>query len=106
MTKQNFFTHVPNRIDDEIFETILHASDVTIERIISKGQASPPEFWYDQDRNEWVMVVQGQARLRFENGNEILELRSGDYVNIPAHCKHRVEWTDPDQVTIWLAVHY
>lgn len=106
MTKQNIFSHVPNRIDVEIFETILHTEDLTIERIISKGQASPQEFWYDQDRNEWVMVVQGQARLRFENGNEILELRSGDYINIPAHCKHQVEWTDPDQVTIWLAVHY
>ena len=68
------------------------------------GQASPAGFWYDQDQHEWVSVLQGAARLRFED--QTIELKPGDFVNIPAHKKHRVEWTTPDEPTIWLAVHY
>ncbi len=106
MTRQNIFSQIPTSIHEEVFETIIHANNLTIERIISKGQASPPGFWYNQDRNEWVMVVQGKARLKFEKGDEMMKMESGDYVHIPAHCRHRVDWTDPAQETIWLAVHY
>ena len=76
-----------------------------IERIVSQGHASPEDFWYDQDQDEWVLVLKGAARLRFE-GEEPVEMEPGAHVNIPAHKRHRVEWTTPDEPTIWLAVHY
>ena len=84
---------------------VIHAAkDLRIERIVSRGHASPDGFWYDQESSEWVLLVAGAARLRFE-GEEPLHLKPGDYVHIPAHRRHRVEWTDPDAATIWLAIH-
>jgi cupin 2 domain-containing protein len=91
-------------LPDELFTTLLDAPGVRIERIVSHGHASPENFWYDQPRHEWVVVLKGAARLRFED--ETIELQPGDFLNIPAHKKHRVEWTTPDAPTIWLAVHY
>ncbi|MDX2244117.1 MAG: cupin domain-containing protein [Leptolyngbyaceae cyanobacterium bins.302] len=76
-----------------------------IERIVSRGHTSPETGWYDQEQNEWVIVLQGEAVLSFEH-EEPLCLKVGDYINIPAHSKHRVDWTDPNQETIWLAIHY
>ncbi|PWU12509.1 MAG: phosphoribosylaminoimidazole carboxylase [Bdellovibrio sp.] len=106
MTKENLFKNVPQRLSEEVFETLQPLGKSSkIERIISKGHASPVNFWYDQTDNEWVLVVKGRAGLRFE-GQEVIELVPGDYVNIPAHARHRVEWTDQDQETIWLAVFY
>ena len=72
--------------------------------IVSHGHASSEGFWYDQDENEWVIVLTGTARLRFEE--ETVEMKPGDFVNIPSHRKHRVEWTTPGELTIWLAVFY
>lgn len=89
---------------DELISTLLDAANVRIERIVSHGHASPEGFWYDQDRHEWVVVLKGAARLRFEDGT--VEMKPGDFVNIPAHKQHRVEWTTPDEPTIRLAVHY
>ena len=106
MTTENFFSNIPNTIPDEIFDKIIHTKSLTIERIVSKGHASPKDFWYDQEGNEWVMVLKGHAQLRFAENTEVLEMKTGDYVNIPAHYKHRVEWTDANEKTIWLAVHY
>ena len=63
-------------------------------------------FGMIKKKNEWVMVLKGSAGLRLENDKEIIKMMPGDYINIPAHCKHRVEWTDPDIETIWLAIHY
>jgi cupin 2 domain-containing protein len=77
-----------------------------IERIISQGQASAPGFWYDQTWNEWVIVLQGSAALRFEDEGAGRTLGTGDYVFIPARQRHRVEWSDPRQPTVWLAVHF
>ena len=79
--------------------------DVEIERIVSRGQASPPGFWYDQAHLEVVLVVRGAARLVFEGPSQEVALAPGDYVVIPAHCRHRVAWTSPDEDTIWFAVH-
>jgi len=79
---------------------------VRIERILSKGHSSPPDFWYDQEQHEWVLLVAGEARLRFERDDHVLHLKPGDYVNIAAHEKHRVEWTTESTETIWLAVFY
>jgi cupin 2 domain-containing protein len=102
----NMFSGIPRHMDDEVFDTILASDRCEIKRIISKGNQSPPDYWYDQERNEWVMVLKGAAKLKFKNGNTIVAMMPGDYVMIPAHCQHRVEWTDPDGETIWLAVHY
>ncbi len=76
-----------------------------IERIVSSGQASAAGAWYDQASPEWVLLLQGRAGLRFEGDPEIKTLMPGDYVHIPAHVRHRVEWTEPTGVTIWLAIY-
>ena len=100
----NLCTDLPANLPDELISTLLDAANIRIERIVSHGHASPEGFWYDQDENEWVIVLKGAARLRFED--ETVEMKPGDFVNIPAHRKHRVEWTTPDEPTIWLAVFY
>jgi cupin 2 domain-containing protein len=104
MIIENIFSNIPNTISNEIFDRIIQIKNITIERILSKGHASPTNFWYDQEKNEWVIVLKGHARLKFED--EIVEMKPGDYITIPVHCKHRVEWTDPKKETIWLAVYY
>jgi cupin 2 domain-containing protein len=101
----NIFDVIPNSLDKEIFERLVESNSVTIERIISKGHKSPEHGWYDQDKNEWVMVITGEAILSFDDGSSI-KLKAGDFINIAAHKKHRVQWTAPDVETIWLAVHY
>jgi cupin 2 domain-containing protein len=100
----NLFTDIPTKVPAELCTTLLTAPGVRIERIVSRGQASPEGFWYDQTQDEWVVVLKGAARLRFEDGE--LELTPGDFVNIPAGKRHRVEWTMPDEPTVWLAVFY
>lgn len=101
----NLFTDLPASAPSEVIATLLAAPGVRIERIVSHGHASPEGFWYDQDQDEWVLVLQGAARLRFEGGQPI-EMMPGDYVHIPAHRRHRVDWTTPDGPTVWLAVHH
>lgn len=101
----NFFSGIP-QIPGEIVENILKNSKTRIERIISKGHNSPKDFWYDQPENEWVIVLQGQAKILFKGSKAAVTLASGDYLNIPSYVKHRVEWTKPDTETIWLAVFY
>ena len=100
----NLFADLPRHLPEEMFTTLLDAANVRIERIVSHGHSSPGGFWYDQDQEEWVVVLAGAARLRFED--EIVEMKPGDFINVPAHKRHRVEWTTPDEPTIWLAVHY
>lgn len=100
----NLFTDLPANLPDEIFNIVLDADNLRIERIVSHGHASPEGFWYDQDQHEWVIVLMGAARLSIDG--ESKELKPGDYINIPAHQKHRVEWTTPDEPTVWLAVFY
>ena len=101
----NIFDSIPDNLDAEVFEQLIKCDEVTIERIISKGHTSPDSGWYDQDKNEWLMVLQGEAILSFED-EPSTKLKAGNYINITAHKKHKVEWTDPDRETIWLAVHY
>jgi cupin 2 domain-containing protein len=84
---------------------ILTRPGVKIERIVSHGHASTPDFWYDQAWHEWVAVLSGSARLRFEDESEARQLLVGDYVFIPARKRHRVDWTNEDGPTVWLAVH-
>ena len=102
----NMFADV--RVDrrEELIEALVSAPGLRIERIVSTGQASPPGFWYDQDWAEWVLVLSGAAGLAFEGEAAPHTLGPGDCVLIPAHARHRVAWTDADQPTVWLAVHY
>jgi cupin 2 domain-containing protein len=105
MKPKNIYTAVPRNLEQEVFEQLGGNACVTIERILSKGQISPPSGWYDQEKSEWVLILKGKAVLAFEN-QESINLNEGDFINIPPHKKHKVEWTDPDSETIWLAVHY
>jgi cupin 2 domain-containing protein len=104
--KGSLFDGIPAELPEEIFDTICSTENVKIERIISRGHASPEGFWYDQESNEFILVVRGSAGLKIESEENIVVLRSGDYLNIGAHVKHRVEWADPACETIWLAVYY
>ncbi|MBK7014401.1 MAG: cupin domain-containing protein [Sulfuritalea sp.] len=90
----------------EQFEELLSRSGFRVERIVSTGQASPPDFWYDQDVGEWVLLLSGAAEIRFEDEAEPRKLIPGDWITIEAHRRHRVNWTDPAQPTVWLAIHY
>ncbi len=90
----------------ETFEDLLLRPDLKIERIISTGQASPPDFWYCQPQSEWVLILQGAAGLQLEGEAEERLLQVGDALNIPALCRHRVNWTQAQPPTVWLAVHY
>lgn len=101
----NLYDDIPAALPQEVFTELLKSGSVRIERILSLGQASPESGWYDQDEHEWVLVLQGEGELTFENG-DCIRLAAGDCLNIPAHSRHRVSWTDPTQVTIWLAVFY
>jgi cupin 2 domain-containing protein len=101
----NFFADLPERVTDESITTLCAFPGARIERIVSTGQASPPGFWYDQVGTEWVIVLAGSAGLLFEREGAPRILHPGDYVEIPPHLRHRVEWTDASQPTVWLAVH-
>ncbi len=105
MKAKNIFNSIPENFDDEIIEQLVQNKKVNIESIVSKGHVSPSVGWYDQEKDEWVIVLKGSAIVAFEGGEEI-KLEAGDYINILAHSKHKVNWTDPDIATVWLAVHY
>lgn len=100
----NIFDELPQHLPKEVVQTLIQAADVRIERIVSHGHVSPTDFWYDQPDHEWVIVLKGAARLQFED--ELIEMKPGDFVNIPAFKKHRVDWTTPEEPTIWLGVRY
>jgi cupin 2 domain-containing protein len=103
---RNVYADIPDHGADEQVIELLSRPGLRIERIVSNGHATPAGQWYDQPHAEWVLVVRGAARLRFEDQMKALEMRAGDMVDIPAHRRHRVEWTDPAVSTVWLAVHY
>ena len=105
MKIKNIFENIPSSIPEEMFEEIDSTNNVKIERIISEGHASPKDFWYDQEKNEIVFLLQGSALIEYENG-KIVELKLGDYLKILAHEKHRVKHTSNSGKTIWLAIHY
>jgi cupin 2 domain-containing protein len=104
--KNSLFRQIPAVLPTELVETLCQAEHVRLERIVSRGHASPPDFWYDQDWHEFVLLVSGRARLAFADGTPSVELEPGDWLAIKAHARHRVEWTDPGQDTVWLAAHY
>lgn len=102
----NIFSGLPQQLQEERFDTLAGTGDVRIERIVSQGQATPEGEWYDQERDEWILLLSGSAGLQLEGEAAARRMAAGDYLLIPAHCRHRVDWTDPDLQTIWLAVHY
>jgi cupin 2 domain-containing protein len=106
MKSGQFLTDLPRVLPDEVVDTLIDARAVRIERIVSRGQHSPPGFWYDQEEHEWVLLLTGAARLRFAEGDRLIEMLPGSHVLIGAHEKHRVEWTSPDEDSVWLAVFY
>ena len=102
----NLFDTALGDVHQEHVACLVEGRNVKIERIVSFGQKSPPGFWYDQPWAEWVVVLAGSAGLRFEGEADVKVLSEGDCILIPARVRHRVEWTDKDHATIWLAVHY
>lgn len=101
----NLFADIPEHVPEELFEIIASTPAVKIERIVSRGHTTPEGEWYDQDWNEFVIVLQGSARLRLVT-NEEITLQPGDFRMIVAHEKHQVSYTSPDEDTVWLAVHF
>ena len=108
MTPQarNLFDDIPLAHREELFQTLAESDTTRIERIVSDGHATPSGEWFDQERDEWVLLISGEATLRFADDAATLHLKPGDHVLIPAGCRHRVERTDAGQKTIWLAVHF
>lgn len=102
----NLFASLPSGAAEEQLVELLSRPGLRIERIVSYGHASPPGFWYDQPQAEWVLLLRGAARLRFEDETASRSLQPGDFLEIAAHRRHRVEWTEPVVPTVWLAVHY
>lgn len=100
----NLLGSLPDATAGEITEALVTAQGVRLERIVSHGQASPPGFWYDQHEAEWVVVLSGSARLAVDGESEDRLLSAGDAIFLPARCRHRVTWTDPDRPTVWLAL--
>jgi cupin 2 domain-containing protein len=102
----NLYSELPSELLEEEFTTLLSAPNVRIERIVSRGHASPPEFWYDQSEAEWVILLAGSAGLLIEGEDAPRRLGPGDYLHLPAHTRHRLAFTDPQRPTVWLAVYY
>lgn len=102
----NLFNDIPPTLQNELFQTLAECGTVRIERIVSDGHATPTGEWYDQKLDEWVLLVSGGATLLFDDDAPPLIMKPGDHIMIPANCRHRVERTDTEQKTIWLAVHF
>ena len=102
----NLLAPLPDTAAGEAVDALLIRPGVRVERIVSRGQASPPGFWYDQDEGEWVLLLAGAAAVRFADEAAPRRLAPGDCIDIAPHRRHRVEWTDPAAPTVWLAVFY
>lgn len=102
----NLLAELPADLPEELVEVLVDAESFRLEHIVSDGQASPPGFWYDQPEHEWVLLVSGSAGLTFADREGTVVLKPGDHLLIPAGTRHRVEWTDPQEKTVWLALHY
>jgi cupin 2 domain-containing protein len=102
----NLLSPLPDARAGEIVDILLGRPGVRIERIVSLGQASPPGFWYDQEEGEWLLLVAGAADLHFADEAKPRRLSSGDWLDIVPHRRHRVDWTDPANPTLWLGVFY
>ena len=102
----NLFAKIPMNLKDEYFENILRGEDFFLERIVSEGQTTPKGTWLCEETNEWVLLLSGSAKLQFKSGDNIQALHPGDHITIPAGTYHRVAWTEQNEKTVWLAIHY
>ncbi|MDF9393533.1 MULTISPECIES: cupin [Methylococcus] len=102
----NLYSTIPAALPEELFETLEQTGGFRLERIVSRGHKTPEGLWYDQPQAEWVALLQGEALLRFEQEPESRRLVPGDWLCIPPHCRHRVEWTSTWPEAVWLALHY
>ena len=103
----NIFSNLPDNLPEEVFETIVSNKHIRIERIISpKDHKTPEGKWFNQDLDEFVILLKGSAVLLYKESTESISLKPGDYINIPRHIEHRVESTDKKLETVWLAIHY
>ena len=105
MTLKNLFSNIPTELPEEYFEELESGRSFKIKRIVSSGHCSPKDDWYDQKEHEWVVLLQGAARIEFANEG-LVELGPGDYLTIPAGSRHRVDWTKPNARTVWLAIYF
>ncbi len=103
---ENLFAGVPRALDEERIDVLIETPHLRLERIVSTGQATPAGQFYDQDEAEWVLLLRGSAGLRYGDSDTIERLKPGDHVVIPAHRKHRVEWTDAAEPTVWLTLRF
>ena len=106
MKSPNLFECLPADASREHFDTLLETGGLKLERIVSQGHATPKGEWYDQVSDEWVVLLKGSAGLRIDGETETRVLKPGDYLYLPAHVRHRVEWTEAKGETIWLALHH
>jgi len=106
MDKKNIFQGIPHELQEEFFETVTETDSFRLERIVSRGHSTSEGEWYDQEQDEWVILLKGRAELLFEEGSRRLEMGPGDHVLIHSHQRHRVEWTSEDEDTVWLALHF
>ncbi len=104
--KGHLFQDIPESLPEELFQTLIHTGSVKVERILSRGHCSGDDEWYDQSWNEWVVLLSGAARLVIDGQSAPVEMLPGDYLQLPAGTRHRVDWTAPDVSSVWLAVHY
>ena len=100
----NLYAGIPAHLPEELSQILWQTPSLRLDRIVSRGHAMPAGQWYDQDADEWVVLLSGAAGLRIEGREDVLELKPGDHVLLPAHVRHRVEWTAPDRETVWLAL--
>lgn len=101
----NLFENIPSHLEDELADILLLHENIKIEKIVSQGHSSPKQGWYDQEENEWVILLEGEATLVFKNG-KTLHMKKGDFLNIPAHEKHKVIYTSSEPKAIWLAIFF
>lgn len=106
MKKTNLLENIPTDLPEELIEVLAVSDNVRIEWVVSRGHTSPEDFWYDQDQNEFVLLLKGKAKLKFSDPDKMIMLEEGDSLIIPAHQRHRVSWTKPETETIWLVVYY
>lgn len=105
MQLPNLLANLPTELEQEQFDTLLAGQQFRLERIVSTGQTTPEGEWYDQDEDEWVLLLSGEAELEFAD-NRRLRLQPGDHLQIPAHCRHRVTFTSQKEPTVWLAIFF
>lgn len=103
---KNMLNDIPAQLPNELFTDLINGKNFRVERIVSQGHSSPENFWYDQEEHEWVLILQGEAELLLEGEDKPRKLKVGDYLSIPAHCRHRVIFTTSSPKTIWLAIFY